>query len=154
MIEHATIPATLDTPDFREAWAEWLEHRQADLKRPMSERAERMALKRLAEMGPAAGIAAIEHSIAGGYRGIFPPPNTPREAPHSNPKSPIQNPKYKTMGAWETKERLRACENALQELVYPGGCATSATLTETEASEAARLRAEIRRLRANLTASR
>lgn len=67
------FPATLDTPAFREAWAEWEGHRR-DLRKKLTPRSARMALKKLEPLGPDGAVAAIEHSIANGYTGLFPDP--------------------------------------------------------------------------------
>jgi hypothetical protein len=67
------FPATLDTPAFREAWAEWEGHRR-DIRKRLTPRSARMLLKKLEPLGPDAAVAAIVHSIANGYTGIFPDP--------------------------------------------------------------------------------
>jgi hypothetical protein len=84
----AVIPSGLDTADFREAWAQWGEHlKQKKTKRtPL---AAEMQLKKLVELGPHGAIAAIRHSIAGNYQGIYEPRTgfgTPK--PDSTPRKP------------------------------------------------------------------
>ncbi|WP_309400198.1 hypothetical protein [Cerasicoccus maritimus] len=74
MAEHVIIPKELCTAPFKDAWEEWKAHR-SEMRKRFTDRAQRMALKKLATLGPEAAIAAIEHSIANGYQGIFPDPN-------------------------------------------------------------------------------
>ena len=76
-IEPAPIPEALDTPEFRAAWSEWLDHRR-ELKSPATTRAQAMQLKQIAEMGPARAVRAIERSIANGWKGIFEATTGPR----------------------------------------------------------------------------
>lgn len=66
-IEWADYPE-LTGERFRTLWEEWLaEHPK------LSHRAGRMQLKKLNAMGAVRAIAALEHSIAGDYQGIFEP---------------------------------------------------------------------------------
>lgn len=91
------IPDSLDGPEFREAWGEWLEYRRE--RRPkVTPRSARMALKQLAEWGPAAAVAGIRHSIAQGYQGIVPAKAQPPPAAGRNGAAPGQS----------TLEKLRA----------------------------------------------
>lgn len=64
------IPAELDTPSFRAAWDEYVTHR----KQKRSSLTPVAAKKQLAKMvpwGPDRAVAAIHHSLAQGYTGIF-----------------------------------------------------------------------------------
>ena len=64
------LSPTLDTPDFRQAWADWYEYRrQAKLKKYTAMGAKKQ-LKRMEAIGHDAAIKAIEHSIAQQYHGI------------------------------------------------------------------------------------
>lgn len=65
------IPQKLATEAFQVAWSEWLEYKAKDLKEPMSERAQRMALHRMEAWGPERAVSAIEYSIERGWQGIF-----------------------------------------------------------------------------------
>lgn len=69
-IEPAAIPlGCLDTPAFREAWANWLrEKRGAKLQPPAQSR----QLGKLQEIGPDAAVKCIEHSLMNQYQGLFP----------------------------------------------------------------------------------
>lgn len=64
------IPTALDSPEFIEAWQLWNQHRK-EKRVKITPTANKMQLKKLAEMGVDRAIAAINHSIAGGYQGIF-----------------------------------------------------------------------------------
>lgn len=86
------IPAELDTPDFKAAWATWLTWRQQEhhAHARVGPQAARMALKTLAALGPAGAIAAIENSIGNGYQGIVPPRNCNGQAPQARPKETME----------------------------------------------------------------
>jgi hypothetical protein len=60
----------MDTPDFREAWGEFLQHRRQQKKR-FTQIAAKRQLKTLCEWGPTRAIAAIHHSVGNGWMGIF-----------------------------------------------------------------------------------
>lgn len=70
--EPIECPAELDRPDFHAAWEQWREHRR-QLKKPMTTLAESKALQQLATKGIDRALAAINHSIANGWKGIFEP---------------------------------------------------------------------------------
>jgi len=57
---------------FMIAWIDWKQHR-TECKKKLTPTSIKMQFKRLAAMGEARAIAAIEHSIANGYQGIFEP---------------------------------------------------------------------------------
>jgi hypothetical protein len=66
------IPESLRTSAFEASWAEWREHRrQRNVK--LTPLAAVKQLKKCAEWGVERSIAAIEHSIANGYQGLFEP---------------------------------------------------------------------------------
>jgi hypothetical protein len=64
------VPPELDSPEFNRAWGEFVAHR-AEIKHPLKPSSAAKLLKKCAAWGPARAVAAIEHSIAGGYQGIF-----------------------------------------------------------------------------------
>lgn len=66
------LPIKLDTAEFRAAWVEWCSHRAENKKRLTPTMVKRQLLA-LAEMGQPRAIAAIHHSIAHGWQGIFEP---------------------------------------------------------------------------------
>ena len=66
-----SIPTTLDTPGFREAWDEWMRYRaERKLCRwvPMTQRKQ---LKRMEAMGVDRAIDMIEWSIMQGWQGLY-----------------------------------------------------------------------------------
>jgi hypothetical protein len=64
------IPISLRQPDFLIAWNEWLEDRK-ERRKPVTFKAAKIQLPKLALMGEKRAIAAIENSIEKGYQGIF-----------------------------------------------------------------------------------
>jgi len=99
-------PAGLDNPDFRSAWETWLaDRRERGLPR-YTARAQHMQLSRLASMGSAAAIAAIDWSIAQGYKGIFPAPQT----------SPASGQLNKTPSTWALRTQLDAVDLRIKQL--------------------------------------
>lgn len=80
--------SAVELPDWlpRSIWAEWVADRQ-ERRKPISSRAASQQLKRLAEYRDQGHDAArvIEHSIANGYQGLFPPNDAPRGAGRALP---------------------------------------------------------------------
>lgn len=77
------LPPLLDTEQFRAAWDAWQQHRR-EKRSKLTPTAIRQQIAKLAEMGTERAVAAIQHSIANGYTGIFepdargsPPPTKP-----------------------------------------------------------------------------
>jgi Helix-turn-helix domain len=66
------IPPGLDTSEFRKSWAEWLEYRKQS-KKPLKPLSQQKQLNELNSLGPDRAIAAINHSIARSYQGVFEP---------------------------------------------------------------------------------
>jgi hypothetical protein len=66
------IPDSLRSPDFLKAWEDWKVHRR-EKKRPLTALSREKQLKALGVWGVGRSVAAIEHSIANGYQGIFEP---------------------------------------------------------------------------------
>lgn len=64
------LPPNLDTPEFREAWESWIRHRN-EKRSPMTPTAADRLLKQLSGWGPSRSAAAIEHSLANGYTGVY-----------------------------------------------------------------------------------
>lgn len=71
---------------FAEAWADWQQHRK-EKKVPLTPVAVRNQFIILKEMGEKNAIAALRHSMACGYQGVFAPnkPLTPARAPLERP---------------------------------------------------------------------
>lgn len=83
------FPTSLDTPAFREAWAEWLDDRR-QRRKTVTPRAAKMQFKILEPLGPELAIACIHDSIRNGYQGLFPERVTGRKpAPLPSPEPPL-----------------------------------------------------------------
>jgi hypothetical protein len=84
--EDVPLPAELDTPAFRAAWADWLADRKARQK-AVTERGGREQLVALLPLGPGPAIECIRMSIEKGWTGLFPerfakpPPPKPPDPP-------------------------------------------------------------------------
>ena len=70
--EQTELPDELDTPEFRQVWAEWIQHR-IELKKPMKPTSAKTLLTKLAKAGERKAIESITHSIANGWQGVFEP---------------------------------------------------------------------------------
>jgi hypothetical protein len=70
------LPATFHVEAFKAAWTDWVGHRR-DIGHPLTPRAAKMTFKAIAEMGVDRTVAAIQHSIANGWRGMFEPKENP-----------------------------------------------------------------------------
>jgi len=68
----APIPDSLDTPGFRKAWADFLEHRR-EMKHPATALAQTRLLNQCEKWGEARAVEAIDTSIGNGWRGLFEP---------------------------------------------------------------------------------
>jgi hypothetical protein len=68
----ADFPPRIKTPAVRAAWVAWCRHRR-DSRNRITPTAARQQIGRLAEMGPDRAAAALLHSTANGYRGVFEP---------------------------------------------------------------------------------
>jgi len=67
-----SLPRELDTPAFREAWADWVAYRTERKLPQYVPRGMQMLWTKLARLGVGEAIAAIENSIAMNYNGIWP----------------------------------------------------------------------------------
>jgi len=106
-------PAELDTEAFRAAWADWLEDRAERRLPRYTARAREMQLRRLTELGPQRAVAAIQWSIAQGYKGIFEPPAPAKAATGTKSERPAAPQKP---SAWELQKRLDLCNERLEQL--------------------------------------
>jgi hypothetical protein len=66
------IPERLRTPEFRNAWKDWLSHR-SEIHKALKPTAQRNALAKFDAWGASRAVAAIRHSIANGWEGCFEP---------------------------------------------------------------------------------
>lgn len=89
-------PLAIDLPfpseAFRDAWQMWCRHRQ-EIRKPLKESQALAQIKKLKAMGEARAIATINHSIAGGWQGLFEPDAKTQPAVDPHPvRSPIVKP--------------------------------------------------------------
>jgi len=77
------IPTALNLPSFIEAWNLWQQHLK-EKRVKITPTASNMQLKKLAEMGLSRAIAAIKHSIAGSYQGIYEAGSNSKQPPKSS----------------------------------------------------------------------
>ena len=66
------VPEGLRSPVFNDAWDQWKKHRR-EIRKPITPTSERQQLAQLQVMGEKRAVAAINHSIANGWQGIFEP---------------------------------------------------------------------------------
>jgi len=66
------IEAPFASKEWAEAWAKWCAHR-CELRKPLTRQATESQLAELARMGEERALAAIHHSLRGGWQGIFEP---------------------------------------------------------------------------------
>lgn len=104
-------PALIDLPDWldRDLWAAWCDERKLRRK-PITERAAAMQIKKLAEYR-GQGYSpqeVIEHSIAGGYQGLFAPT---RSKSHETSRSDNRRETPLEAGMREHANLLRRIEN-------------------------------------------
>lgn len=104
------IPMLLDTDRFREAWTAFLAERAAN-KKPVTERAAGMLLRKMQPWGPEKAIRALEASIVGRWSGVFEP--TDAREPHASqapPPPPTREVVQKIDRAAHEREILRRWE--------------------------------------------
>lgn len=80
------VPTALDTADFRGAWSEWLEYRAERKLASWTASTVRKSLADLADAGHDEAIEAIGRSIASGWLGLFPRPQTNGQALGGGPR--------------------------------------------------------------------
>ena len=126
------IPLLLNTEAFRESWETWCRHLR-EKRKPLTATATKLQLDKLAEMGEARAIAAIQNSAANNYTGLF------------EPKAGVG--KASTVPPWRIRKDLEAEERELAGVLHdhcdregdPAGVARLATV-----------RAELAKLKAAL----
>jgi hypothetical protein len=67
-----SIPDGLDTPEFRTAWDDYIEHR-SQIRKKMTPKVAEKQLKACEKIGPERAVTMIEHSIAQGWTGLYEP---------------------------------------------------------------------------------
>jgi hypothetical protein len=71
-LSEVVLPEPLSTPEFKRAWAEWLDYRR-ERKRSSGPKSLTRQLAKLAAWGPAKAVEAIDTSITRGWTGLFEP---------------------------------------------------------------------------------
>jgi hypothetical protein len=139
------FPADLDTEPFRAAWSDWLADRAERRLPRYTARARDMQLKRLAALGPARAVAAIEWSIAQGYKGIFESPDVKAAKTVPETKAPPS--------VWELRKKLDLIEERTRFLrsKSPGDhCSLADFLSAAERAEYAQLSRRAREIKSRL----
>jgi hypothetical protein len=85
-----SLPQSLRTPEFAQAWCAWCDERVAK-KKPISERAAALQLKNLASWGVKGAVDSIESSISNGYQGLFAPREVKARQPYVKSAQPFRN---------------------------------------------------------------
>lgn len=107
---HTEAPAPV-----RKAWSDWVAHRR-EQRKPLTPRSASQCIERLAEWGQDKWVAAIEHSIAGGYRGLFPPPDEHPRLNGARATAKALAPPDSGRAYLEDPETLRKRQEAYQRL--------------------------------------
>lgn len=76
------VPENLNTEEFLATWKDWLAYRK-EIKKTMTERTQKMQLKKLSGYSVGIAIAMIEQSIENGWQGIFDLKDNGRTAGHA-----------------------------------------------------------------------
>ena len=74
---------------FKSAWSEWTTHR-VEQRKPITPLSAKKLLSHLETMGEPRAIAAIQHSIANGWQGIFEPKEAATSQAKSKPPTPTK----------------------------------------------------------------
>lgn len=64
------IELPFQSSEFSQLWEDWKSYRK-EIKKPLSERSQKMQLQEISKMGEQGAMQAIKQSIANGYQGIF-----------------------------------------------------------------------------------
>lgn len=83
-IEHPEVPPAMRSPELLAAWGEWKQHR-AQKRQKLTPLTVKKQIAQLAQWillaGPGLAVAAINHSIAHGYMGLFAPKGSQMASP-------------------------------------------------------------------------
>lgn len=110
----AELPEVLDTPEFRDAWADWYEYRAESNLKAYVPTGARGQLTKLAKLGHDEAIAAIEHSIAQAYQGIYPSRGDPPSAGQHNAATDAIDPADSKNPTHEEVETARRAESRMK----------------------------------------
>ena len=81
------FPPSLVTPEFQQAWKDWIAYRKEAKFSPWKPVTVKAKLVELEALGPAAASAAIRRSIANGWKGIFPDNGNGSAAKQAEPQN-------------------------------------------------------------------
>jgi hypothetical protein len=102
------IPPSLDCPEFQEAWAAWVAHREAMIGgRPLSAKRAKQEMSKVVCWGRTEAVAALRHSVRMGFLEIW---------PASDPGIPAKEMRWMAREAREKLRRL-ARQKDLPELI-------------------------------------
>ena len=101
--KNTPLPPNLDIPEFLAAWELWLNHRR-EIRKPLKPTTMAAQLKELSGWGSVRAVAALRHSIAKGWTGIFEPSTNGPRAP---PEKSSQSPEEKKARREQQREQLR-----------------------------------------------
>jgi hypothetical protein len=122
------FPAELDTPAFRQAWAEWLEYRKERRLPKYTGIGLKKQFARLSGWGVEASVAAIDLAIAQNWQGI--------QEPRAVSVPPArQSPVKAKESAWSLKQRLEAIDTQLNGLKQQDGMTVYLSGDEVPAGE-------------------
>lgn len=83
-IDHPEVPPAMRSPELLAAWGEWKQHR-AQKRQKLTPLTVKKQIAQLAQWilmaGPGLAVAAINHSIAHGYMGLFAPKGSQMASP-------------------------------------------------------------------------
>ena len=108
-VEDQAYPRPLDTDAFRAAWQTWTLHR-IEIGKPMTPLAAAKTLAKCESLGPARAIAAIDHSIANGWQGLFEPQATNGNGSGKGPLGYDPDPRgtFAAARAWMDSKKQQA----------------------------------------------
>lgn len=107
-IEDIEVPFV--SVEWTEAWAKWCRHR-TELRKPLTRQATESLIAELAKMGEARAIAAIYHSLRGGWQGIFEPKGDSPGAGYGHRPSATER-------AAESAERLMSGKSTIANQIF------------------------------------
>lgn len=98
------IPESLKTPEFIEAWTDWVRFRRKK-RCPLSEESVTRQLKMLSAFSPEVAIKVLDHSITNDYQGLF--PDRIRNVVSQDRKPSLSPLELEAKRAQEKTERLK-----------------------------------------------
>lgn len=137
-----SLPKDFNSESMREAVADWFNSR-LEIGKPMTPTAWKRQLNTLKSMGHDAALAALNHSISGGYQGIFPDPKyKPEGQKKQDPQRTAASKIYELESRLKAKDRLVSQMHAQYRFDY----SENRQRWPSEYQEYKRLREDIRDL--------